>query len=114
MSSTEQSVTGITRTAVFVTGIVQGVGFRPFIYRIARDAGLSGFVLNTSEGVEIEVEGPRERIDAFVKAVRRQAPPLSRITGLSTAAADPTGETGFSILPSSRMPGKHQIGRAHV
>ncbi|GBE58429.1 carbamoyltransferase HypF [bacterium BMS3Abin01] len=109
MSSTEQSVSGIMRIAVFVTGIVQGVGFRPFIYRIASDAGLSGFVLNTSEGVEIEVEGPGDIIDAFVDAVRRQAPPLSRITGLDTAPAVPTGETGFSIRPSSRLPGKHQL-----
>jgi hydrogenase maturation protein HypF len=53
-----------------VTGIVQGVGFRPFVFNLANHLGLSGWVRNTSAGVEIEVDGPREQIEAFVRAVR--------------------------------------------
>jgi hydrogenase maturation protein HypF len=62
-----------------VTGQVQGVGFRPFVYHLARSHALTGFVRNDTNGVTIEAEGSRERLDLFALALRRQIPPLSRI-----------------------------------
>ncbi len=61
------------RVKVVVSGVVQGVGFRPFIYRLAHKHRLAGYVTNTSRGVEIEVEGKEEDIDAFIKAIQKTA-----------------------------------------
>jgi len=62
---------------ISVQGVVQGVGFRPFVYRLAIEESLKGWVLNTSGGVEIEVEGTRPSIDRFLKALTSDAPPLA-------------------------------------
>lgn len=67
------------KTNIRITGIVQGVGFRPFVWRLARDYGLSGWVLNDSEGVLIEVCGQSSRIDAFMQDLRLNAPVLARV-----------------------------------
>ncbi len=69
---------------IVVNGIVQGVGFRPFIYRIALENSLLGWVKNTSFGVEIEVAGSEEDLEIFITAIKRDAPPLSRIDSLHT------------------------------
>ena len=58
------------RRAVLVCGVVQGVGFRPFVYRLAFEEGLAGFIGNDTDGVTIEVEGPEERVDAFLDRLR--------------------------------------------
>ena len=58
------------RTALLAAGQVQGVGFRPFIYRLAVEGGLSGSVGNTSDGVRIEVQGPPEQVDAFLNEIK--------------------------------------------
>jgi len=64
---------------IHITGIVQGVGFRPFVYGLATRLSLKGWVRNTSAGVEIEVDGHSEDLKAFVTSLRGDAPPLSRI-----------------------------------
>ncbi len=68
-----------------VTGVVQGVGFRPFVHRIASDLGLSGFVGNDSGAVFVEVQGERARVDEFGRRLRAEAPPLARISAVSVA-----------------------------
>jgi hydrogenase maturation protein HypF len=73
-----------------VRGQVQGVGFRPHAWRLARELGLVGWVRNDGEGVEIEAQGPRAAIDALVERLQRQPPPLARVTGVETRAR-PTG-----------------------
>jgi hydrogenase maturation protein HypF len=74
----------ITRAKATIKGIVQGVGFRPFVYQLARKKGLGGYVLNTSEGVDIEVEGEQENIESFFEEIQIQKPPLARITSVET------------------------------
>ncbi len=88
------------RRSLVVRGVVQGVGFRPFIYRIAREEGLAGLIGNDTDGVTIEVEGAADRVDEFVRRVRAEAPPLARIDSISLRALAPTGETGFLIVAS--------------
>ena len=64
---------------VHISGIVQGVGFRPFVYNLATRLNLLGWVRNTSAGVDIEVDGDRSTLDDFIRRLRDEAPPLSRI-----------------------------------
>ena len=66
-----------------LTGIVQGVGFRPFVYNLAVAHGLRGWVRNTSAGVQVQVEGKPEALDAFVQGLTTQAPPLAHIETVS-------------------------------
>jgi len=95
-----QESASLTRCRVQVTGLVQGVGFRPHVYRLASELGLSGWVLNSSSGVTIEVEGPKTQVAEFVARLRRRPPPLARIASLEEAALPPTGERRFVILAS--------------
>ena len=89
------------RTALLAAGQVQGVGFRPFIYRLAVEGGLSGSVGNTSEGVRIEVQGDPAQVDAFAVRLRRELPPLARLTRLEVTELPPVdGETEFVIVAS--------------
>ena len=83
-----------------VHGLVQGVGFRPFVHGLARRHGLSGFVLNDGEGVVIEAEGAPEQLDDFAVALRDEAPPLARIDSLSAQPLPARGDRGFAIAPS--------------
>jgi len=83
-----------------VKGVVQGVGFRPTVRRVAVSLGLSGTVRNTPEGVVIEVEGDSEAVEAFGGELLRRAPPLSRIDSVEAAAAPVRGLAGFTILRS--------------
>jgi hydrogenase maturation protein HypF len=89
---------------IHVSGIVQGVGFRPFVFNLAQRLGLSGWVRNTSAGVDIEIEGPPVVMDAFVRAVRDDAPPLSRIDDLEVSIQSARGLVGFEIRDSASMP----------
>ncbi len=88
------------RERIAVTGTVQGVGFRPFVWREASVRGLAGFVVNTPEGVTMEVEGPTEAIDGLVDALRTPPPPAATVT-LTRMSLEPTGEVGFSIRDSA-------------
>lgn len=89
---------------VQVTGVVQGVGFRPFIFNLAERLGLAGSVCNTSGGVSIEVEGAPEALTAFVQAVRAEAPPLARIEQVTVTAGPVQGLSGFHIQASLAQP----------
>ena len=80
-----------------VKGIVQGVGFRPFVYGIARKHELGGFVLNDGEGVVIEVEGNGPALERFESALREEAPPLAQIDSIETRGVELRGETEFRI-----------------
>ena len=81
-------------------GVVQGVGFRPYVYKLARSQGLAGFVLNSSRGVFIEVEGDPATIDAFVSALPAEAPPLVRIAEIIRSDIPAVGDSGFTIHES--------------
>ncbi|MFO8049726.1 MAG: carbamoyltransferase HypF, partial [Desulfosudaceae bacterium] len=83
-----------------ISGIVQGVGFRPFIYQLARRHGLNGRVINTSTGVSIRAEGSPDKIKDFLKAIETNAPPLARITGISSQTVPPADFTDFIISQS--------------
>jgi len=89
-----------TRQRISVNGIVQGVGFRPHVYRLAHRYGLSGHVENTGSGVAIEVQGPERTIVEFVRSLEFDGPPLARITSLRMEQTACAEETGFRILAS--------------
>jgi hydrogenase maturation protein HypF len=95
-------VTERVRTAVRIEGVVQGVGFRPFVYGLATNLGLSGLVGNDVDGVFAEVEGEEQAVSKFLVLLRQQAPPLARIDRVSTRALTPTGSAEFAIAPSQR------------
>ncbi len=97
-----------SRSHITVEGVVQGVGFRPFVYCLAVDLGLSGWVLNTSGAVEIEVEGPAEVVAEFTRRLRDDAPPLSWIKELRAAARPTEGGTAFEIHKSAALEGAFQ------
>ena len=88
------------RTAVQVEGVVQGVGFRPFVYALATRLGLAGHVGNNAAGVFIEIEGAPPRVRDFLALLEREAPPLARIDAVRTTAIAPGGGAGFSIVMS--------------
>jgi hydrogenase maturation protein HypF len=88
------------RKAIEVSGIVQGVGFRPYVYRLAFESQLAGFITNTAAGVSIEVEGPAEVVDDFVSRLPVEAPPLARITQLAAHDIPACADGEFRILPS--------------
>ena len=96
------------RASITVTGIVQGVGFRPFIYRTAKHQKLRGFVRNRADAVvEIVLEGEKERIDAFLKALRDEKPPLARLDNVQVDFSESeTGLSDFKIEASSQTRSK--------
>ena len=91
----------MTRRHFFIEGIVQGVGFRPYVHRLARQLGLSGWARNTAAGLELELEGPAAALDAFGEALRTAPPPLAVVEGVHSQDIPPTGEAGFVIRPSA-------------
>ena len=88
--------------SIRVRGVVQGVGFRPFVYRLARANTLAGWVLNGEEGVEIFLEGAEKGLLAFVRDLKSQPPAASSITEIEVQRADPVGLIGFTIRESHR------------
>ena len=102
--------TKIIRLArVAVRGVVQGVGFRPFVYRLAHHHNLKGWVRNTSGSVDIEVEGDEESLDNFLIDLKTKAPPMARIESVETAFYPPDGYAEFQILKSLSQEGKRQL-----
>lgn len=91
----------MTARLVTVRGIVQGVGFRPFIYRLANRYGLKGWVHNSNEAVHIHVEGTEESVLQFVEAIRLQAPPAARIIAMEITEATASSCDTFEILDSA-------------
>lgn len=100
LSAPHQAATTRERRRFVVRGIVQGVGFRPFVYGLALQQNLVGFVYNDSMGVAIEVEGAPHDLDAFQTVLSAQPPPLARIDAVSVESMPVRGETGFIIAPS--------------
>ena len=86
------------RAKIFIEGIVQGVGFRPFIYKLANEFGYKGYVLNNGEGVEIDIEG--EDIDSFIGAIKNNLPPLAKIDKISIKHLPPKHYKNFEIKHS--------------
>lgn len=89
------------RRHFLIEGIVQGVGFRPFVHRLAARLSLNGWARNTAAGLELELEGSADALDTFQRALRTDPPPLAVIEGIHTEDMPATGETGFAILPST-------------
>ncbi|MEV0084885.1 carbamoyltransferase HypF [Saccharopolyspora sp. NPDC050642] len=90
----------LVRKRVRVEGIVQGVGFRPFVYSLATGLGLAGHVGNDVHGVFVEVEGPASGIQRFLGMLREQAPPLAVVARISVADVAAVAETGFRVVDS--------------
>ncbi|WP_369148544.1 carbamoyltransferase HypF [Streptomyces sp. R44] len=90
------------RSRVVVRGVVQGVGFRPFVYALATGLRLSGHVTNTADGVVAEVEGAPADIASFCARLAPDAPPMARVESVETAEVTASGGNGFTIVPSRR------------
>ncbi len=90
----------IRRLRVEIHGAVQGVGFRPYVYRLASELGLAGWVRNDTRGVFIEVEGPIARLERFLDRLPRELPPRARIHAMETDWLEPAGYTDFEIRHS--------------
>jgi hydrogenase maturation protein HypF len=98
---------------IHITGVVQGVGFRPFVYNLAAELGLVGWVLNSSSGVEIEAVGPPDDLEDFVERLGSDAPPLARIeninaTNIEVSTVELPNPGGFAIRHSEAKPGDFQ------
>jgi hydrogenase maturation protein HypF len=89
------------RLSALVRGAVQGVGFRPVVYRLARELRLDGWVSNTGQGVRIEVEGAADTLDRFLLRMACEAPPRAFIQGIEHRMLEPVGHAGFEIRPSA-------------
>ncbi len=88
------------RLRIAVFGAVQGVGFRPFVYRLATEMSLAGWVLNSTQGVRIEVEGTRSVLDRFIRRLRTELPPRAVVQSVEQSFLDGVGYTGFEIRHS--------------
>jgi hydrogenase maturation protein HypF len=99
-----KTATTIVRKRLRVTGVVQGVGFRPHVYNLASRLGLAGFVLNDGAGVVVELEGTPEGVNEFVTQLPAVPPPRARIDSLEEEELEPRGEEAFAIRES--VPGE--------
>jgi hydrogenase maturation protein HypF len=95
--------------SIRVRGVVQGVGFRPFVYRLAAAHNLSGWVLNGEQGVDIHLEGAKSGLEAFVRDLKTQPPPAAKIAEIEVYTVEPIGLTEFTIRKSKH--GKHPTVR---
>ncbi|MFF9306838.1 carbamoyltransferase HypF [Streptomyces sp. NPDC014777] len=102
--------TGLVRRRLTVRGTVQGVGFRPYVHRLAAAIGLSGFVGNTGDGVLIEIEGPADEVDRFCAELAASPPPLATVTAVEGVPLPATGDSGpFTIRSTERAAGRTQL-----
>ena len=103
----------LERRVIEVEGTVQGVGFRPYVHRLAAAGDLRGFVRNEASRVIIDVEGARSGVDAFCLALTAAPPALSAISSVRVTSAPPTSCDTFRIAPSiARADVAREIGRA--
>ncbi|MBE0465769.1 MAG: carbamoyltransferase HypF [Candidatus Desulforudis sp.] len=89
------------RYRITVRGTVQGVGFRPFVYNLAKSCGIHGSVLNAGRGVVVEAEGPRDVVDRFLETVRTSPPRLAQVEEVAWESLPPAGYTAFEIIAST-------------
>ena len=99
----------VVRRHLDVRGVVQGVGFRPFVVRLAEGLRLAGNVGNDPTSVFVEVEGSVQDVDEFTRRVVNDAPPLARVVGVTAVDVDPLGGTGFTIVPSRAALGERTL-----
>ena len=99
----------IKKLRINVRGIIQGVGFRPFVYKLATGHGLKGWVCNTSDDVTIEVEGLMSAISHFLERLKTQAPPRSQIEDIKCQYLPPFGYETFEIRGSLSLEGRYQL-----
>ena len=88
------------RKGIEVSGIVQGVGFRPYVYRLASELKLAGTIANTAAGVTIEVQGANDAVASFVTRLPQELPPLARVTAVEVCDLPCNGDHALRILPS--------------
>ena len=105
-SEAAESAPGLIRRRIRVNGVVQGVGFRPYIYRLALEEQLTGRIFNDTAGVTVEIEGAAESVTAFLNRLPLETPPLADIAGLSVEELSPKGDRTFRI--------EHSDSRGHV
>jgi len=94
------------RIRIVVRGAVQGVGFRPFVYRLATELELEGWVLNSAQGVFIEGEGPRDSLNRFLLRLEKEKPPRAAVQSFESSFLDPVNYSGFEIRESQESGGK--------
>lgn len=99
---------------IVVRGVVQGVGFRPFVFRLANELGLTGWVNNSPMGVFIEVEGETNRLESFIERLRADKPPLASIQSLESSYIDPRGYIKFEVRPSDDIGPKSTLVMADI
>lgn len=93
-------VRDVTARSIRIHGMVQGVGFRMFVDRIALTHGLAGWVLNAGDDVEIHVEGDQAKVDDFLRDLRATAPPAAVVQSIDVSETPPVGASGFEIRRS--------------
>lgn len=98
----------IQAISIHITGIVQGVGFRPFIFSLAERLGLTGWIRNTSAGVDIELNGTSPAMKAFIGALEKNPPPLAIIDSIDVQTCQPNGYQRFEIIESKAIPNVFQ------
>jgi hydrogenase maturation protein HypF len=98
----------LKKASIHITGIVQGVGFRPFVYALATRLNLKGWVRNTSAGVDIEVDGDSTILESFLALLRSETPPLARMDSFEVTYHSPGGFTEFTIVHSATIPDAFQ------
>jgi len=103
------SQTRLCRARFRITGIVQGVGFRPFVHGLANALALTGWVLNDSEGVLVEVQGAPVDVGEFCRRLTEDAPPMARVTSVTRDDLDPIDEVDFSIRPSRTLDARRTL-----
>src|SRR6516165_2905044 len=97
---------GTQRLRITLRGAVQGVGFRPFVHRLATEMSLTGWVLNSSSGLVVEVEGPADQLRRFEERLEKEHPRASVVTVHESVSIPPQGSTRFEIHPSDIESGK--------
>ncbi|MBN1316324.1 MAG: carbamoyltransferase HypF [Anaerolineales bacterium] len=106
---TDTIETAIERRHIHTTGVVQGVGFRPFVYGLAHRLGLDGWVFNSSDGVDIEIQGTSGHLAEFIDTLRNNPPPLAHIDSIDVSAISLQAEQGFKIKKSVTRAGASLI-----
>ena len=105
-TSAETAISTEARLRISIRGAVQGVGFRPFVHRLATKLDLTGWVNNSSQGVTIEVEGEREVLEEFLLSLQAEKPPRSSIQSLESSWLEPVGFSEFAICASENAGAK--------